>query len=429
MPRLVLHASELAAFIGRNRFKSQAAAAVEVWRRVDAASLAAAVARSGVSKRTFRDDGEAVRDLGLSEAVSGATRARTEQEATAIANALMNEPLIRCEESTIYELASCVQSASESPRATAAGLIRAVERLHGGPLGAAARGALETAAAALVSRADAARATEIPNPETSDVESENEVRSGKAEDGKAEDGKAEDGKAEGGKPNGGKTNGGKADGGKADGGKTEGGKTEGSKTEGSKAEGSKADIRAVRPATPPCELLQDVRALVRAAKVRDCAKTASAVHGAVNKSRGVARETDAIDAYQARHGVEVFDRNAQFFTKRLGDAEYRCWVGGRVDGLQGDRVIEVKCRRNRFFSYLPEYEKVQVHAYMFVTGRGVSDMVQYYDGEIQTSTHMFDAVYWDGVCKSALRRCAWLRKVLACTKEQDCLLRELGQQV
>ena len=96
-----------------------------------------------------------------------------------------------------------------------------------------------------------------------------------------------------------------------------------------------------------------------------------------------------------------------------------------MDGLVEGKVVEVKCRRARFFRWLPEYEKVQIHAYMFLTDRPECDLVQKFDGDVQTTTYVFDEEYWMGVCIDVERLWDELLALASDPKLQNALLKRL----
>ena len=62
-----------------------------------------------------------------------------------------------------------------------------------------------------------------------------------------------------------------------------------------------------------------------------------------------------------------------------------------------NRVVEVKCRRSRLFDQVPLYEKVQMHAYMFLTRRTCCDLVQKFGENVRITTMLFDEDFWAAV--------------------------------
>ncbi|CAM9692586.1 unnamed protein product, partial [Ectocarpus sp. 12 AP-2014] len=125
----------------------------------------------------------------------------------------------------------------------------------------------------------------------------------------------------------------------------------------------------------------------------------------VNCGRGSQNEHRGIASYESAKRVKLRGTNTKFFKKSIGvsDSGTNVYVGGRVDGLTHDRVVEIKCRRNRLFTTLPLYEKVQVQAYLFLTDKPVAEVLQKYDGMTRTDEYVADAEFWSEVCEAALK--------------------------
>jgi hypothetical protein len=172
-----------------------------------------------------------------------------------------------------------------------------------------------------------------------------------------------------------------------------------------------------RKATPA-----QIKRFIEAAKVRDSSAAAASVQSAINKQRGTANERPAIKKYEAKTKTRVTGKNDVFYKQNVGTADAPCWIGGRVDGLAPNKVVEVKCRRNRFFTFLPAYEKVQIHAYMALTHRHSCDLVQKFNGAVRVKTHQFDADYWDEVCEEICEFGLELQQLMRSTRAQDELL-------
>lgn len=106
----------------------------------------------------------------------------------------------------------------------------------------------------------------------------------------------------------------------------------------------------------------------------------------VGIKRGIAMEDSALDMFSNSIGCEI-RRGTGLFKKDLvrvdlgaGRRGVRVVVGGRVDGLTDDTVIETKNRRDRLFGFVPEYERIQVQIYMFLTGRTKCVHLENFDG-------------------------------------------------
>ena len=85
-------------------------------------------------------------------------------------------------------------------------------------------------------------------------------------------------------------------------------------------------------------------------------------------------------------------------TKALSPLENtKVLLVGRLDGSINKNPVELKERRSRLFGSIPVYEKVQLHAYMFLSETTKSTLVESYDGTSQTHNCEFDQVFWEEV--------------------------------
>lgn len=171
---------------------------------------------------------------------------------------------------------------------------------------------------------------------------------------------------------------------------------------------------------------QEISSLLNLPKIGDCKRTAQCVQSVVNKRRGTRNEAKGIKAYEKKVEETTYDHNSQFYKANIGTAGNPCWIGGRVDGLTDTKVIEVKCRRNRLFRWLPAYERLQICAYMYLTNRKECDLVQRYGNQTSTTTYRFDPEYWDQVCGEIREFKETLSSVLMDEDMQDKLIDEVS---
>jgi hypothetical protein len=112
------------------------------------------------------------------------------------------------------------------------------------------------------------------------------------------------------------------------------------------------------------------------------------------------KEDSAISIYERRFGVKL-DTTQQFFKKQIQlkeRSDFEWYIGGRVDGLYKDQdnndnsyIIEVKNRTKGFFSSLRDYEKTQIHLYMYMLSIPVAKLVEKYKDQIRiTVIHQDD---------------------------------------
>jgi len=167
---------------------------------------------------------------------------------------------------------------------------------------------------------------------------------------------------------------------------------------------------------------EDIKAFVEHPRIADCAQVVKSLTAAVNKMRGTVNEGKAIAAYEQKTGKKVIKRNSEFYRRNIGTPEDSCYIGGRVDGLTDNKVIETKCRRNRFFSSIPEYEKAQMQCYMFLTRLPQCDWVQKYGGDVRSKTIDFDADYWNALRRDVREFWTEFQEMLHSRELQDQLL-------
>ena len=81
-------------------------------------------------------------------------------------------------------------------------------------------------------------------------------------------------------------------------------------------------------------------------------------------------------------------------------------IRGKIDGALDDgTVVEHKRRQTRLFHSVPEYERVQVHVYMHMTGAPRAILVESYCEAQASHTVEWDAEFW-GVILDRLDRFA-----------------------
>lgn len=106
-----------------------------------------------------------------------------------------------------------------------------------------------------------------------------------------------------------------------------------------------------------------------------------AVEQTVTLNRGILHESQDIQA----SGLNIVSHNV-FYKRELlrfshKDTLYRVLVGGRVDGLLGDTIVETKHRRNRLFNCIYKYEKVQIEIYLFLLDKKKCLHIENFNGE------------------------------------------------
>lgn len=119
----------------------------------------------------------------------------------------------------------------------------------------------------------------------------------------------------------------------------------------------------------------------------------------VYTERGKNAEESSLDRVQDSWKKQITQRNTKYYKKQLSyGGERYLLLGGRVDGITDDgELVEVKNRQRRIFSSVPIYEKVQVHAYMYLTDIKECKLVQSFKGSDVITKITFDDQFWNDV--------------------------------
>jgi len=145
----------------------------------------------------------------------------------------------------------------------------------------------------------------------------------------------------------------------------------------------------------------------------------------VHTERGKLHENISIERIEKTLDVAIKDRNDKFYKRYIDITDNdggKYVIGGKVDGItENGYLVEVKNRQYRFFSYIPIYEKVQIHAYMFLTGIDKCKFVQSYNGEDKTEDISFDYKFWNNVKEECSRFVKAIMVLMTDDEAQDDL--------
>ena len=125
---------------------------------------------------------------------------------------------------------------------------------------------------------------------------------------------------------------------------------------------------------------------------------------------GTHKEAAVTDAVRRVAPAQTVITKDDVYRKRVlfdfvGDdkSRWRVFVGGKCDGLMKDastgraKIVEIKNRMKRLFRSVPEYERVQVLAYLYIHDLHDAILVENYNGETCEHAIEFDETYWQGV--------------------------------
>ena len=115
--------------------------------------------------------------------------------------------------------------------------------------------------------------------------------------------------------------------------------------------------------------------------------------------RGNVKEDKNLDKTEKKRNIKIDNRNEQMYEKELyidPDRHYHIILRGKIDGMNDDYVVETKNRTRRLFNKIPEYEKVQLNAYMYMTGKDKALHIECYNEDQNQTEYGFDKIFWEG---------------------------------
>jgi hypothetical protein len=115
--------------------------------------------------------------------------------------------------------------------------------------------------------------------------------------------------------------------------------------------------------------------------------------------RGNIKENSNLNVIQSKNKIVIDKRNSKMYTKELYRNDTYCLViRGKIDGLNGDTIIESKNRTKYLFKELRGYEQVQLECYMFLTGFKNAILTEHYNSESNCIHYTHDKTFWN-VCQ------------------------------
>jgi len=126
----------------------------------------------------------------------------------------------------------------------------------------------------------------------------------------------------------------------------------------------------------------------------------------VNKTHGTKTEVDAITMFEEKFNVKL-DTSQEFYKRHLKeiskDSEYDWYICGKVDGLYTNGkeryIVEVKNRTKAFFTSLRDYEKTQVHLYMYMLDISKAKLVEKYKQKLRITEIYENREYTEDIVK------------------------------
>ncbi|KAL0587488.1 hypothetical protein ABG067_002784 [Albugo candida] len=147
----------------------------------------------------------------------------------------------------------------------------------------------------------------------------------------------------------------------------------------------------------------------------------------MHKEFGTRQESIAIEHFEQDRGVQVRDRNLAFHRKQLSTIErYKIYLGGRIDGRNDGKVVEVKNRLRKFVSPIPIYDIIQLQTYLYILSSKEGELVEYMKQDRAKSRQTqidWDPAMWSNDIEPYLLR--FSNALTQFMKSKDCQVRFL----
>ena len=113
----------------------------------------------------------------------------------------------------------------------------------------------------------------------------------------------------------------------------------------------------------------------------------------INKSHGTLKEQSAIDIFEEKYNVtlDISQKYHKYLVKSSDTIDW--YLGGKLDGIHTDYIVEVKNRTKGFFSSVRDYELTQIQLYLLLTGYTEAKLVEKYNSNIRVTDIPIDSVY------------------------------------
>lgn len=144
----------------------------------------------------------------------------------------------------------------------------------------------------------------------------------------------------------------------------------------------------------------------------------------VYTERGKIAEEPSLDTAEIEMKQKIQQRNSRYYKKYISyGADGQLQLGGKVDGItEGGQLVEMKNRQRRLFPTVPVYEKVQVHAYMFLTDIKECRLIQRFKDTNDTTIVPFDEPFWEEIVRRLTILATRMDEVDRDEKQQDRLV-------
>ena len=129
----------------------------------------------------------------------------------------------------------------------------------------------------------------------------------------------------------------------------------------------------------------------------------SSAYSDLIKKRGNVNEKKSLDTSEKKNKIKITERNDVLYQKCLFKND-NCTIilQGKIDGmLNNDTVVESKNRARRLFYKIPNYEKVQLEAYLYLTETEKALHIENFNETTNESYYYHNENFWNE-CKEKI---------------------------
>ena len=122
-------------------------------------------------------------------------------------------------------------------------------------------------------------------------------------------------------------------------------------------------------------------------------QTQDALAHKLRRDRGTVLEEKTVTEFAVTSGKKVRREPAKLYRKLLTYNDVSWLLVGRVDARDDNTIVEVKNRTRRFM--LPDYDILQLQAYMFLCKKSEGILLERLQGENRETRFEFNESYWN----------------------------------
>lgn len=154
----------------------------------------------------------------------------------------------------------------------------------------------------------------------------------------------------------------------------------------------------------------------------------ASIQRSVYTNYGIARELETLETVRRITKLDLVDGNTSYYKARIGSLKtLDIFVGGKIDAISKDGtvVIEIKNRIKKLFMKVPEYENIQVQAYLALFPKATHALLVESLNSVPSINIMHverDTSFWTLLCRETCSTLSLLLQMVEDHSLQDAYL-------